>query len=77
MSKQSRKRFGGRRSKGPGAMPPQRFVSIKDVAEQLGVSTRTVSRWIETGELVAHRFGRLVRVGEIDLQRFLATRRGF
>jgi excisionase family DNA binding protein len=62
--------------KSKSAMPPQRFLSIKKVADELGVSTRTVSRWIETGDLVAHKFGRLVRVGEIDLQRFLATRRG-
>ena len=45
----------------PGRVAPRRhlreqinFLAIHEVAEQLGVSTRTVRRWIENMELVAH-----------------------
>ena len=52
-----------------------KFFAIHEVAEQLGVSTRTVRRWIENMELVAHRFGRAVRIAERDLQAFVAMHR--
>jgi len=56
-------------------MPPQRYLSIQDVADQLSVSTRTVRRWVVGAHLVAHYFGRLVRIGESDLEAFVAKRR--
>ena len=66
----------------PGQVAPRRhlreqfkFFAIHDVAEQLGVSTRTVRRWIENMELVTHRFGRAVRIAERDLQAFIALHR--
>jgi len=36
----------------------------------MGVSTRTVRRWIKRGELVEHRFGSAVRVADRDLLAF-------
>jgi excisionase family DNA binding protein len=54
-----------------------RFCTMTDVATQLDVSTRTVSRWIERGDLKAHKLGHLVRISGEDLNRFLASRRGF
>jgi excisionase family DNA binding protein len=75
--KQSRVLSEERRSMAPGINPPQRFLTLKEIADQLDVSIRTVSRWIATGALVAHKLGRLVRVGEHDLRAFLGTRRGF
>ena len=66
----------------PGRVAPRRhlreqikFLAISEVAEQLGVSTRTVRRWIENMELVTHRFGRAVRIAERDLQAFIAMHR--
>jgi excisionase family DNA binding protein len=53
-----------------------KFFTIADVAERLDVVTRTVSRWIRSSELVAHRFGRSVRIAEVDLRAFLAAHRG-
>jgi excisionase family DNA binding protein len=41
----------------------------------LGVSTRTVRRWIARGELAVHRFGTSVRVSDDDLRAFLARHR--
>ena len=38
-------------------------------------STRSVRRWIAAGELLAHRFGRQVRISEVDLRAFMDWRR--
>lgn len=62
--------------RGPDGKNITRFFSIAEVAELVGVATRTVRRWIASGELVAHRWhGRLVRVSEQDLRAFLAAHR--
>lgn len=53
-----------------------RFFTIADVAEHLAVASRSVRRWIKSGELVAHRFGGAVRIAESDLRTFLARHRG-
>jgi excisionase family DNA binding protein len=52
-----------------------KFFLVADVAERLDVATRTVSRWIKSGELTAHRFGRAVRIAEDDLRDFLTAHR--
>jgi excisionase family DNA binding protein len=51
------------------------FYTIGQVAEALGISTRTVRRWIATRALAAHRFDGLVRIAERDLLGFLAVHR--
>ena len=48
------------------------FLSISEVAKRLGVSEKTVRRKIASGELPAHRVGKLIRVGERDLLARLA-----
>lgn len=50
-------------------------LSISEVAERIGVSTKTISRAIQAGELRSHRVGRLVRIAEEDAASFLAARR--
>ena len=52
-----------------------KFHAVTEIAEQLGVSSRTVWRWIDQGELVSYRLGRSVRVSDDDLRAFLASRR--
>lgn len=52
-----------------------KFFMISDVAASLDVATRTVRRWIKSGDLVAHRFGGVVRIAEVDLRGFLAAHR--
>ena len=54
---------------------PQRFLSPDLVAEQLSLSTKTIRRWIDRGELHVHRLGRQIRISEDDLPAFLAGRR--
>ena len=55
--------------------PPQRLLTIKDVADILQVSDKTVRRWIDAGDLVAHRVGRQLRVSQGDLETFIKLRR--
>ena len=56
--------------------PVSRLLLIDQVAEGLGVSTRTVRRLIARRELVACRLGRSVRVHPDDLAAYIDRRRG-
>ncbi len=51
------------------------WVSTREAAEQLGVSLRTVYRLIDGGELAAYQIGRNIRVKEVDLERYLDSRK--
>jgi excisionase family DNA binding protein len=53
-----------------------RFYTIAEVADLLAVSARSVRRWVATEELLAHKFGRQVRISETDLRTFIDRRRG-
>ena len=51
-----------------------KLLTIRDVADRLRVSERTVRRWIANGDLAVLRpgaSGRLVRIDPDDLSRFL------
>jgi excisionase family DNA binding protein len=48
----------------------ERYFTVKQVAERLNVSERTVWRWIRSGQLRVHRF-RSVRIAESDLKDFI------
>jgi excisionase family DNA binding protein len=52
-----------------------KFFTLADVAEIADVSPRTVRRWLKSGDLVAHRFGGVVRISEHDLRDFLNQHR--
>ncbi len=52
-----------------------RFYTVAEVADLLVVSTRSVRRWIAERQLLAHKFGRQVRISEIDLRAFVDRRR--
>ena len=51
------------------------MMSVKQIALQVGVSIKTVRRWIERRELHCHRLGRSIRVSEDDLIAFLNRHR--
>ena len=57
------------------AISLQRFYSVEEVADLLGVSDKTVRRRIAGGELVAHRIGRQLRISEDDFNAYVASRR--
>jgi excisionase family DNA binding protein len=52
-----------------------RFSTVQDVAEQLDVSERSMWRWIKSGDLIAHKFGKAVRISDRDLADFFAHHR--
>jgi excisionase family DNA binding protein len=52
------------------------FYTIAEIAERMSVDPRTVSRWIKSRLLRVHRFGRQVRISDVDFADFLARHRG-
>lgn len=63
------------RSGGHARHQPIQFFTISEVAEMLRVSTRSVRRWIDSGQLVTHVVVGVVRISEPDLRAFLALHR--
>jgi excisionase family DNA binding protein len=61
------------RRRGADGLPS--YHAIKSVAAALDVSTRTVRRWIATGDLIVHRVNGVVRISDADLRAFLALHR--
>ena len=51
-----------------------RFLTVAEVADLLRVSSMTVYRLIEAGDLRALRVGKSFRIEEEDLEAFLGTR---
>ncbi len=58
----------------PSTTPPTLY-TIVEVAALLKVNAKTVRRWIEAGELIAHRLGHQFRITESDLTAFIRQRR--
>ena len=57
------------------------YYTLPEIAERLKVSRRTVYRWVQSGELRAHKLGPdrpgvEWRIGEDDLEEFLEAHRG-
>lgn len=51
-----------------------RYLSLQDVANELGVSDRTVRRYIADGKLSAFRPSqRTIRIDPAELDRFIST----
>lgn len=50
-------------------------MSTADAADYLGVTLRTVYRFIDDGQLPAYKFGRVIRVKEEDVQAFIESAR--
>ncbi len=50
-------------------------MSTGEVAEYLGVNTRTLYRMIDEGELPAYKFGRVIRLQEGDVLAFVEKAR--
>jgi excisionase family DNA binding protein len=53
----------------------RRLLTIEEAADYLAMSTRTLRRKIEAGELAAHQLGRVWRISREDLAAFLARHR--
>jgi excisionase family DNA binding protein len=49
------------------------WLSTKECCARLGVTVRTLYRFIDEGQLVAYQMGRVIRVQEQDLQKFVES----
>lgn len=52
-----------------------RWLSTKEAAAQLGVTLRSLYRFIDEGDLVAYKFGRVIRLQQRDVERFIEASR--
>lgn len=46
----------------------EKWLSVEEIAEHLGISKETVYRWLEKGRIPSHRIGKLwkFKVSEVD-----------
>ncbi len=51
------------------------YLTVKQIADQLGVSVQAVRNWINNGELVAIDLGHGYRIHKNEYQRFLQERK--
>ena len=49
------------------------WLSTKECCARLGVTVRTLYRFIDEGQLVAYQMGRVIRVQEPDLDKFVES----
>jgi excisionase family DNA binding protein len=54
---------------------PITWLSTKEASERLGLTLRSLYRFIDEGDLVAYKFGRVIRIQESDLDRFIDASR--
>jgi len=50
-----------------------RWLSTTDAAARLGVTLRSLYRFIDEGQLAAYKFGRVIRLKEDDVERFIES----
>ena len=51
------------------------WLSTKDASERLGITLRSLYRFIDEGDLVAYKFGRVIRIQESDVEKFIEASR--
>ena len=51
------------------------WLSTKDAAQRLGITLRSLYRFIDEGQLSAYRFGRVIRLMDSDVDQFIESRR--
>jgi excisionase family DNA binding protein len=50
---------------------PPKWMSTDDAAEYIGITTRTLYRFIDDGSIVAYRFGRVIRLKSVDVDAYI------
>lgn len=51
------------------------WLSTREAARQLGITTRTLYRLIDGGQLPAYKFGRVIRLQESEVETFIQAAR--
>ena len=54
---------------------PERWYSLEEIAEHLGVSKDTVHRWIRNREMPAHKVGRLWKFDVVEVNDWVKSGR--
>jgi excisionase family DNA binding protein len=72
---QGRESEGTTSEAGQGIGSDERFFSVAEIADQLGLSQKSVRRKIAKGELIAIRIGKLRRIGERSRAAYIARAR--
>ncbi len=49
------------------------WMSTADAAKRLGITPRTLYRFIDEGQLPAYRFGRVIRLKQTEVDSFIET----
>jgi excisionase family DNA binding protein len=49
------------------------WLNTKDAAARLGMTLRTLYRFIDEGDLVAYKFGRVIRIKQEDVDHYIET----
>jgi excisionase family DNA binding protein len=47
------------------------WLGTKEAAARMGMTLRTLYRFIDEGDLPAYKFGRVIRIKEVDVDRFV------
>lgn len=67
--------LGGERRDEQSGNEPIEWLTSKEAARSLGITTRTLYRLIDSGELPAYRFGRVIRLQEAEVREFVSNAR--
>jgi excisionase family DNA binding protein len=51
------------------------WLSTQEAARRLGITTRTLYRFVDQGELPAYRMGRVIRLQSVDIDEFITKSR--
>ena len=51
------------------------WMSSKDAAQRIGITPRTLYRFIDEGQIPAYRIGRVIRLQRPDVESFIEQRR--
>ena len=54
---------------------PIRWLSTADAAKRLGITARTLYRFIDQGDIPAYRFGRVIRLKQDEVDAFIDSSR--
>lgn len=54
---------------------PIRWMSTNEASDRLGITLRTLYRFIDEGQVKAHKFGRVMRLKEADVEEFIEASR--
>jgi excisionase family DNA binding protein len=49
------------------------WLGTKDAAARIGLTLRSLYRFIDEGDLPAYKFGRVIRIKEADVDRFIES----